>query len=252
MKTAPLKAVSFMYHEVVDDPRESGFQRPTAMRYKRRTADFILDLDIIADKKAFIKRVTEIDIDKPGRYIFLTFDDGGISAMRAAELLAQRGIKGHFFIVTSQIGDILFLSKNAIRELHQQGHVIGSHSHTHPANFTLLNIDQMYDEWHRSVAILSDIIGDTTITGSIPSGFICSNTIATAERAGIKYLFTSELRTKPWWHGNVLCFGRVCPQQNTPAKKIKLYADFKNITQDRFIHQTKQVIKWLISPVYKR
>jgi peptidoglycan/xylan/chitin deacetylase (PgdA/CDA1 family) len=241
-----------MYHEVVDDPNESGFQRPSAMRYKHQTADFVRDLDIIAKKKALIRLVTDVDTTKPGNYIFLTFDDGGKSTMRTAAFLAQRGLKGHFFIPTSKIDDPLFLSKTAVRELHQQGHIIGSHSHTHPANFTVLTLDQMHDEWHRSVAILSDIIGGQIITGSIPSGFSCSNTIATAGRAGIKYLFTSEIRTKPWWHENVLCFGRVCPQRHTPAKKIRLYADFKGITRERFICQTKQVIKWLISPVYKR
>jgi len=252
MSKVPFRVTSFKYHEVVDNPRESGFQSPGAELWKHSTADFVRDLDIILVKRPLIKLVTDIDLTKPGDHILLTFDDGGKSAMRIAQILSEKNVKAHFFIITSLIDTPCFLSKSAVKELHQQGHIIGSHSHTHPSYCPELTLSQMQDEWKRSVFILSGILDCPVITGSIPNGFRCSNTIDSAGQAGIKYLFTSDFTVKPWWFKEVLCLGGVCPQRHTSPRKIRNCSNFKGIAADRAYIQLKQMIKWLIWPIYKK
>ena len=39
------------------------------------------------------------------RHVLLTFDDGGKSAVRIADLLEEQGWRGHFFITTAMIGE---------------------------------------------------------------------------------------------------------------------------------------------------
>ena len=41
------KIISFLYHEVTDNPDTSGFQRPGAIPYKHKVNHFLNDLDII-------------------------------------------------------------------------------------------------------------------------------------------------------------------------------------------------------------
>src|SRR5579862_2768762 len=123
-----------MYHEVTDDPTTTGFQRFGAREYRVTVQRFRTHLSALAES-----RVTPAALpDFPGNgrpQLFLTFDDGGRSALVAAEALARYGWIGHFFVVTERIGTRGFLDGAAIRELSGKGHVIGTHSHTHPDIF---------------------------------------------------------------------------------------------------------------------
>ena len=47
----------------------------------------------------------------------LTFDDGGASALRIAEMLARYGWKGHFFITVNRIDSPAFVTSDDIRAL---------------------------------------------------------------------------------------------------------------------------------------
>ncbi len=133
---AGVQVASFEYHEVTDDPAASGFQRPGAAPYKLTCRAFAQHLAAIATSPVIPERIVDIDLTWPGRHLLLTFDDGGKSAVYVSEELSRRDWKGHFFIVTSLIGTRTFVDAGAIRYIRSQGHVIGSHSHTHPAIYS--------------------------------------------------------------------------------------------------------------------
>src|SRR5205814_3965453 len=80
----------------------------------------------------------------------ITFDDGGISAMTAADLLEARGFSGHFFVTVNFVGTRGFVGKDDIRELARRGHVVGSHSCSHPLRMGRCAWPQLVDEWTRS------------------------------------------------------------------------------------------------------
>jgi len=92
-------------------------------------------LDAIAAGPCPPERVTDLDLTRPGGTCCSQFDDGGTSAVSIGDALAVRGWKGHFFIVTGLIGSRTFLTGAEIRYLHSCGHVVGSHSDTHPDIF---------------------------------------------------------------------------------------------------------------------
>ena len=73
--------------------------------------------------------------------VALTFDDGGASALDIAGMLERRGWRGHFFVTTSRIGEPGFVGPDAVRELAERGHDVGSHSHTHPTYMGNLDRD---------------------------------------------------------------------------------------------------------------
>src|SRR5207245_1514450 len=125
-------------------------------------------LDQMAASEARPMRVTDIDFARPGRCLVLTFDDGGKSAVHAGDALARRGWTGHFFIVSSLIGTRTFATASEIRYLASCGHVVGTHTHTHPDIFPDLTPERMLDEWQTSGDAISEIVGAPCLTASAP------------------------------------------------------------------------------------
>src|SRR5207237_6071300 len=112
--------------------------------------------------------VTDIDLSAPGRHLLLTVDDGGRSALNIGDALCARGWRGHFFIVSNLLGARTFLAAADIRHLRSCGHLIGSHSHTHPDIFNALSPRRMLEEWHISTDTLSQVLGERCATAAVP------------------------------------------------------------------------------------
>ena len=77
-----------------------------------------------------------------------------------ADLLEARGWRGHFFITTDRIGTPGFLTRGAVRELHRRGHIVGSHSGSHPTRMAALTRAELDREWRTSIARLSELLGE--------------------------------------------------------------------------------------------
>src|SRR5207237_9514197 len=76
--------------------------------------------------------------------------------------------------------------------LRRRGHVIGSHSCSHPARISHCTDLDLAREWCESVRVLTDVIGEPVTAGSVPGGFHSHRVARAAAAAGIRYLFTSE------------------------------------------------------------
>src|ERR1041384_5596992 len=111
---------ALMYHDVVPAGAEdtSGFPGRDAALYKVTPDQF----------DAHLRAIGVAGLPRPT----MTFDDGGVAAMRAAEMLERGGFTGHFFITTNYIGTRGFLTALDLRELARRGHTVGSHSCSHP------------------------------------------------------------------------------------------------------------------------
>jgi peptidoglycan/xylan/chitin deacetylase (PgdA/CDA1 family) len=191
-----MRSFGIMYHDVVegDDYASSGFPGEGAHVYKLRRDDFERHLDAItaAVPAGAVSRLANRRewSDAP---VFLTFDDGGASALHpTADLLEHRNWRGHFFVTTSRIDTPGFLDSAAVRELHGRGHVIGSHSTTHPTRMSSLSRTELDREWRQSVERLSDITGTPIRVASVPGGYYSREVAQSAIASGIEVLFTSE------------------------------------------------------------
>jgi peptidoglycan/xylan/chitin deacetylase (PgdA/CDA1 family) len=215
-----LKALSIGYHDVVDGTP----QGPVKMRYRLDREDFRRHLDAIPAgvEVQTITRCTAWGREVP---VFLTIDDGELSSLTiVAGELERRNWRGHFFITTDWIGRPGFLDRGQIRELHARGHVIGSHSRSHPARMSRLNWDEMLREWRESCDILSGILGERVSVASVPDGYYSRKVARAAAAAPIEVLFTSEPTAAAAVVQGCLVLGRYSVQRHTPAEVSGLIA----------------------------
>ena len=203
---AELRAACLLYHDVIDgdDWDSSGFTGPGTAIYKMSEQQFEAHLAALASVRTTppISGHELVNGQSETLPFLLTFDDGGESAAtRIERLLNPYGWHAHFFVTAGQIGKRGFLNSEQIRELRMRGHVIGTHSYSHPQRMSHCTHKQLMDEWSRSIDVLSDILGEPVNTASVPGGYYSRQVAETASACGIRVLFTSEPTTKI---GNVL------------------------------------------------
>jgi peptidoglycan/xylan/chitin deacetylase (PgdA/CDA1 family) len=248
---ARAEVACLMYHEVTDDSGTTGFQRPAARHYALTPRAFGEHLERLGQAAIAPALVDGVDLHQPGRHLVLTFDDGGSSALYAAEQLAARGWRAHFFIVTSRIGERTFLDQAGIRDLGALGHTVGSHSHTHPDIFRDLTHARMLQEWRVSALILEDLLGTPCTTASVPGGDISATVLESADDAGIKFLFTSEPWTTPRMVGECWVLGRICLKAGTSADQVADLVQFRGWRRARLERGLKGLARHSMAPLYR-
>lgn len=246
-----LHVASFGYHDVTDDPATSGFQRPAALAFKHTQRAFAEHLAHLAAGRLVPELAVDIDYTRPGRHLVLTFDDGGKSALYVSDELSRRGWKGHFFIVTSRIGAPTFLTAGEIRYIRSCGHLVGSHSHTHPDIFRDETPDRMAEEWRVSCGILAEILNEPCLVGSVPGGDISSAVLRSAPSAGLRYLFTSEPWLAPRQVDGCRILGRFGPKVATPPTRVGELAQFRGWDRALLVRRLKDLARRGLPTLYR-
>ncbi len=250
--------ITLLYHDVTpanaDD--SSGFAGPEAARYKLTPDEFSRHLDAVAARVTSPPLITTVpnDLDRRGTDSWLiTFDDGGVSSFtNIAEQLERRGWRGCFFVATDFINKPAFCSCQQLRELHERGHVIGSHSCSHPARISSCSREQLLDEWSRSCDVLGQIIGQQITSASVPGGFYSRAVASAAAQAGIQVLFNSEPTTGTTQVDNCLILGRYNVYRGMPASDAAalISSPLRRMQQTSFWNM-KKVAKTFVGPVYR-
>lgn len=187
--------IALEYHDVSDGPDfdASGFPGPSSASYKLALRDFEAHVRTVAQRCRIAVPPDAFEPEARGASAILTFDDGGVSASTViAPLLESLGARGVFLVTTDFVDRPGFLTRAQVRELHERGHVIGSHSCSHPLRMAACSDQQLRREWQDSVALLRDIVGDEIHTASVPGGYFSRAVAECAAAAGIRFLFTSE------------------------------------------------------------
>jgi peptidoglycan/xylan/chitin deacetylase (PgdA/CDA1 family) len=177
--------------------------------------------------------------------LFLTFDDGGASAARIGDALTEKGWVGHFFVPVDFIGRPGFLDEAGVSRLARMGHVIGTHSSSHPVPISRLPEEQLLEEWRRSVEVLSEIIGDTVVTGSIPGGYFSRPVARTAALSGVKTLFTSEPVRAVRQVDGCLLLGRYSILAGTPPERAA------SLARGEVGPRLRQLASWRVKGIAK-
>ena len=249
--TSRLEIAGLGYHDVTDDPFVSGFQRAGALPFKHTVAGFARDLDAITGAASAPRLVTDIDLSAPGRHLLLTFDDGGKSALHIGDVLRARGWRGHFFIVTNLLGGRTFLTAADIRQLRSCGHLIGSHSHTHPDIFNALSPRRMLEEWHVSTDTLSQVLGERCATAAVPGGDISPQVLESAAAAGLRALFTSEPWLAPRRVHGCWILGRYIVKAATPSARIAALTAFRGWRRALLVRRCKVAARAALPWLYR-
>ena len=247
-----MKVAALMYHDIVEPGRSdaSGFGGAAAAHYKLEYANFEQHLEAMGTSGLRFGSITEPSTDALSHV--LTFDDGGCSAVRIAEALTHHGMTGHFFITTSRIGQLGFVTEADLRHLRALGHRVGSHSHTHPADMSRLRPDALEAEWQQSVSRLQQVLGESISVASVPGGFYTQDVAHSAARSGIRYLFTSEPTTQVQQIAGVTVIGRYALLRNTPSlTAIALLRGDANARERQWLSwNLKKPLKRWARPVY--
>lgn len=222
--------IALEYHDVVPAGafEESGFPGRAAASYKMLDTDFAGHLQALAPFAA-VRRLLATDLS-PTREgeglppLMLTFDDGGSGARLAADALERHGWRGHFLIATDYIGAQTFLGKGALRDLHERGHIIGSHSCSHPLRMSSCPWDMLVREWTESVRILSDVLGARVTVASVPGGGYSRDVARAAAAAGLRTLFTSEPVVRTSVVDGCTIVGRFTLRRDSPPALARRYA----------------------------
>lgn len=238
-----MSAISLMYHDILVDacrPDDSGFKGPGPAVYKIGLERFKQHLELIASFPGQSAAVISEESLASKNAVFLTFDDGGRGAMNAADALEAYGFRGHFFVTTDYINQNGFLTEDQIRQLHQRGHLIGSHSCSHPQRMNALSEESIQSEWRNSVEALTRILDAPVCTASVPAGYYSKRVATAAEMAGIRYLFTSEPIRKITYYGECAILGRYAITTDTPKSLIE------RLLSQKFFAGMRQLLWWKV------
>lgn len=239
------------WHEVTERPLTSGFVRPGAVPFTVTPRLFEAQLDAIAAGAPSPTLVGDPAFDGPGHRTLLTFDDGGRSACRAAEALERRGWRGHFFVVTERIGERSFLPAADIRALRRAGHIVGSHSHTHPDIFRDLDERRMVEEWRISMDVLAQLLGERCEAAAVPGGHVSRRALRSADIAGLHHLFTCRPVLRPWRVGGCVMIGRVLVKSGTTPRRVGALAAGRGWRRAFVERGAKDVVRRCAAPLFR-
>ncbi|MFH1245354.1 MAG: polysaccharide deacetylase family protein [Candidatus Omnitrophota bacterium] len=164
-----------MYHAI----GEQGVDETGAGRYT-------------VSREAFRRQMEYLSLHRDKDFL-ITFDDGHLSNYQYAyPVLKELGLRAYFFVIVSRIGRPGFMDWDHLRELDQQGMIIGSHGMTHRI-LTELDEQQLDYELSASKSFLQKRLGQWIDFLSIPRGAYNQRVIDQAARADYKVIFTSNL-----------------------------------------------------------
>lgn len=249
-----MKCPALMYHDVVAPGHDdaSGFPGAAAAHYKLGHAEFAEHLAALAASGLHFPAVTAALRPKAASGL-LTFDDGGASATGVATALDSHGMCGHFLITTARIGQAGFVSVADLRALRAGGHVVGSHSHTHPAEISQLDARALDAQWRQSVDCLRQLLGEPVTVASVPGGFYSRKVAEAAAAAGIRYLFTSEPTVHAHQVDDCLVLGRYTLWRGMPPARAVALALGTDVARQRqwLLWNLKKPLKRWARPLYR-
>ncbi|MBV9507058.1 MAG: polysaccharide deacetylase family protein [Acidobacteriia bacterium] len=229
-----------MYHDVAPD-----CQTKPGVIYTLAQTEFRRHLDTLKSLPFISVALCTADWGNKAP-VLITFDDGGAGSPWIGEELERCGWRGHFFVVTDLIGAPGFMGRSEIRTLAERGHVIGSHSCSHPLRISALSDAALEHEWGDSVRILADVIGQPISTASVPGGFYSRRVGEAAMKAGITQLFTSTPTSAVKRLGPGTVFGRYTADRRTKMSDLVSFAGSRHSGPRR-----RQQLFWNIKSIAK-
>src|SRR4051794_2673467 len=91
------------------------------------------------------------------------------------------------------VSKTLWMGDDEVRSLHQAGHVIGLHSHTHPTRLERLNEDEQRYEYKSNHAHLTSVLGEPPAVVSHPCNSYNATTLRILRSLGVKLGFRANM-----------------------------------------------------------
>lgn len=127
------------------------------------------------------------DADRKFRFV----RDEALGPARYRELMDQMLADAE--VDVKALGQKLWLDDAAVRSLHESGHVIGLHSHTHPTRLEHLDEDGQRDEYYENYHYLYQLLEQRPLTMSHPCNSYNATTLAILRELGITLGFRANM-----------------------------------------------------------
>ena len=238
-----------LYHEVTDFPERTRKIRKMSPADSLLTKQFEEQMAYLSDRPN-TKVVTADDIfaevQVSAQKVVLTFDDGFIgNYLFAFNILEKYGYQATFFVTVDNISRNRYMSWDQLGALHKNGHLIQSHTMTHPM-LGECDESQITYELETSKKIIEDRIGAPVKYLSLPFGSSNKRVITIAKQLGYQGIFASLSNIGRW--KNELClFGRIHVKDTYPLKKFVRLID-PNPTQF-FLTQAEEALKGITKEI---
>ena len=181
--------------------------------------------------------------------VLLSFDDGTAEhSQLVAPLLADHGMRGLFLVPTARIGKPGYVSARELERMHQAGHVIGSHGHSHD-RLDRMSCPRLDEELARSRREIEIITGCPPEYVAPAGGFVTPRVASACGAAGY-----SVVRSLAWGYNRRLDMRSV---QAVPVLSLMGDSTFAALLRGeheavlRSLFAAKNAIRWL-TPAYAR
>jgi peptidoglycan/xylan/chitin deacetylase (PgdA/CDA1 family) len=188
-----------------------------------------------------MKQITE---HKNIKNITITIDDAGKGNYEyMLPLFEKFQLKAHIFVPTHFIASegekSPYMTSSQICEFSKLGHIVGSHSHTHPKNISLLSVKEIEEEWLKSKEILEDITGKKVETCSIPGGFYSKAQLGIIKELGYGTIFNSVPTYDSLYQDDLELRGRFSIERKTSDKVFQSILSEGFWIQQKFYYRQK-------------
>lgn len=133
------------------------------------------------------------------KYPFYTVEDKKFRFIRDKVLGTQAydeimgGIICKLSVNLSELHELLWMSEAHIKQLDNEGHTIGLHSHTHPTSMASLDRSIQEAEYQTNYTILDNILGKKPFSISYPCGSYDNNSLDIMSDIGVNIGFGSNI-----------------------------------------------------------
>jgi peptidoglycan/xylan/chitin deacetylase (PgdA/CDA1 family) len=191
-----------MYHSVSPDDSLPAWPWAVSIQRFREQLDFLVDAgyatptqdELVADPTRW-----------HGRTVTITFDDGYIDNLAAADELYRRGLRATWFVVAGSVGKLpswpedgrpagRLMNANELRGLLELGMEIGSHA-VHHVRLPELDDDALATELRDSRSTLTEALGQAPTSLAYPYGAWDARCAQAVRDAG----YSSACTTRPGW-----------------------------------------------------
>jgi peptidoglycan/xylan/chitin deacetylase (PgdA/CDA1 family) len=184
--------VFLVYHKVQDDGEGDI--------YTISPTDFLAQLSTVQQASLPIinPRMLSESKNYPQHGIVFTFDDGTSDHFRnVRSLLREFAVPALFYVSTGKLDRNGYLSQEQVRLLWEDGHIIGSHAHSHK-RLDVMPMTQVRQELELSAIAIQNITGQRPVHFALPGGFYNRSVQEVAQEVG--YVFC---RTMDWGYNKI-------------------------------------------------
>lgn len=182
-----------VYHKVVPARSRSI--------YSLGVNEFLSHLNIIFDSGLKIRDPKSFSVSsaKVENGVVLSFDDGTADHYEhVLPILTKYSISGLFYVPTSKIDRLGYITSEQIIEMSKLGHTIGSHSHSHD-RLDIQSPEFVRSDLGKSISCIGSLTGKPILHFAPPGGFHKGCVTQIASELGFSFI-----RTMHWGYNPVL------------------------------------------------